>query len=132
MTIEARNFRVIRHEYKGDTWETVHLVDYDQAGKPLSFMADPLPTIRPDDDRPLARTARGGLTGVDHGSGRSRGRAMHRDRPEGPKQPGSARGPGFGGSPEPRSAAQHTLRLTEERSRNTVSGRSRAHAGNVG
>jgi hypothetical protein len=39
---------------------------------------------------------------------------------------------GFGGSPEPRSAARHTLRLTEERRRNMVSGRSRAHPGNVG
>ena len=56
----------------------------------------------PAPDRPLARTARcGGLTGADHGAAGAEGRTMRRDRPAAPEQPGSACGPGSGGSSAP-------------------------------
>jgi hypothetical protein len=57
---------------------------------------------------------------------------MRRDRPAATKQPGSAREPVFGGSPQPRSDIGQAFRLTEDRPKSSISGASRAHLGNAG
>src|SRR3954468_17549594 len=57
----------------------------------------------PAPGRPLARAARcRGLTGATYGGGGSRGETVSRNRPDGPKQPGSAPGPRFSSSSSPR------------------------------
>jgi hypothetical protein len=61
MTKPSPNFRVIRHEYKGDTWQSVHEVHHDEDGKPLRFMADPLPSVTADDDGPGAAAIRAAI-----------------------------------------------------------------------
>ena len=38
MTNSSPNFRVIRHEYKGDTWLSVHEVHYAEDGRPLRLV----------------------------------------------------------------------------------------------
>ncbi len=87
----------------------------------------------PAPDRPLARTARcGGLTRADRGAAGAEGRTVRRDRPKGPKQPGSGPGPRFSGSFRPRPAGGHARELTGNGSRSRVSGADRAHLGNVG
>ena len=55
MTKPPPSFRVIQHEYKGDTWQSVHEVHYDEDGKPLWYVAEPLPSPRADEgiDRAL-------------------------------------------------------------------------------
>jgi hypothetical protein len=62
----------------------------------------------------------------------AQGRAMRRDRPAPPEQLGSARGPGFSGSPKLGFALRDAFRLTRDRRRSRVPGGSRAYLGNVG
>jgi Transposase DDE domain group 1 len=80
-------------------------------------------------DRPLRRPDASGPWG---GKSESRGENVRRDRPEVPRQPGSALGPGFSSSPRPRLAGGHVLKLTGDRPRSRISGVDRAHPGNIG